>query len=65
MYVSRVEPTRRTFVMPPRNNSAKFAVRLKAAAIKKTQINISTEKRHENAEGITNPESAKTKNDEF
>ena len=24
IYVSRFEPTRRTFVMPPRNNSAKF-----------------------------------------
>ena len=46
--------------MPPRNNSAKLAVRLKAAAIKKTQINISTEKRQENAEGIENSESAKT-----
>ncbi|KAH3755509.1 hypothetical protein DPMN_190205 [Dreissena polymorpha] len=48
--------------MPQRNNSAKLAVRLKAAAIKKTQINISTEKRQENAEGIENPEFAKTKN---
>ncbi|KAH3755493.1 hypothetical protein DPMN_190189 [Dreissena polymorpha] len=39
-----------------------LAVRLKAAAIKKTQINIATVKRKENADGIENPESAKTKN---